>query len=101
MVSSAEEVDPNRPNPLRHLLVQTTDVLQGSFAFVAALAVNDLVRSYVHDSTQGKWAYAILALSVSIIVSLALKYLRYEYEKKRAPKPVPEPQRRNLKDLSL
>ena len=65
------------------MIKQTAEVIRGAFQFVAALAVNDLVRYYITINGGGrraKWAYAALALASSVIMSLALVYIQHGYD---------------------
>jgi len=68
------------PDCVAFVIGQTAEVLRGAFGFVAALAVNELVRHYIANSVGGKWAYAIVALVCSVFVSLCLLYFEHGYE---------------------
>jgi len=83
---SDQDQRPRQIDPAGHVISQTTEVIRGAFQFVAALALNDLVKHYISVSGGGKrakWAYAGLALVASVIMSLALVYIQHGYNSLR------------------
>ena len=65
-------------DPLKHVVFSVFDVLQGAFAFVAALSVNELAHHYI-NSARGKWVYAGVAVGVSVLVSLIITCIKRLY----------------------